>query len=1079
MTALCDRPRICYNYPCAVVVNRKGGPQPVKPDSNLGSDRGLTSNRSERRLLTALCYDLVGSTELLRRSDVEDFHELISAFQKDAKRAITSRGGSVLVEMGDGGVALFPLEIDAKDAASLAIYAGLEIIDACKRVGRERGHAEMHVRVGIATSMALVQGSQDTPSSDRVTALALAMATRLQSMAEPDTVLVSQQTRTLARRSHAFSRQGLRQLKGFVDSESVWRAFNRRRDVDRFLAFGRLNVPFVGRAAELRALRESWDDAVAGNGGVVLIEGEAGIGKSRLLREFRRQTRRQRKSVLLFQCLPGGSNSTLHPLLQNLPNINGEHGRRLSTLSVAELFERHGVNDPEVVNVFSFLLGAEDANTVTLRDAATDVLQERVNHAVRRSVELVCATSPVILAVEDIHWIDPTSQQLLMEIARLVHKYPLLLIVTTRPKVTSEWLQVGNPKHISIHRLDPNETRIAVTEMWPNSKSSARPELLDLINRITGGVPLFIEEICQWMAENPSYGEDQLAKAISPNGASILQSILDARLEPLGPARDVARAASVAGIRFNLALLRELLPEFGEELLLGVLDQLSEAGILAPTKSLGAGTFTFRHALIQETIYNALLRKARQTFHQRIYAALSGNRDLAAWIGTATLAGHAEQAGLLEEAVSQFTAAGKESSARSAMTEARSLLEHALDACERITDPDRRDTLRLSGLAALGPVLTSAEGSGSPRAQKLYEDGIEIARRRPAAERASLFPIYWGWWFTGADVDNKRAQAIFDELKDVEDPEVQLQLRHCIWAIDFYLGRHESCIAAVNAGVPLYGTGHGRENVTLFGGHDAKVCGLSHRGLSEWLTGHPTSAMRSVVDARHWALETGHIVSIAHAYHNQAMLNCYRRDFPALRSVIADFRQLTEKHSLRSLAATFAIFEGWCEGSAGNYERGQDMIKRGLAVHAELQTPEDYPVYCGMLAELMTHTGDLADGLELLSEAEIQAERSGHRYWLAELHHRRARLLLELGSKDAAVAEALGKSLEIAAEQNAVPLLLGAYDTLVSLKVSDEIEALHRQRVEVARSKLESGIDLIVNPEPVPRRRSAAGGASR
>ncbi len=314
-------------------------------------------------------------------------------------------------------------------------------------------------------------------------------------------------------------------------------------------------------------------------------------------------------------------------------------------------------------------------------------------------------------------------------------------------------------------------------------------------------------------------------------------------------------------------------------------------------------------------------------------------------------------------------------------------------------------------------------------------------------------------------------------MKDVEDSEVQLQIRHCIWAVDFYLGRHESCLAATDAGLPLYDPGRGREGLTLYGGHDAKVCGLSHRGLSLWFVGRPASAIRAVAEAKEWAKRTGHAGSIAHAYYNEVMLQCYRRDFDALRSVLVDMRRLTEEHRLRSLAAATEIFEGWAEGNAGRLDQGKEMIKRGLAVHAELQTPEDYPVYCGMLAELLALTGDFAAGLELLSAAEGEAEKAGHRYWLAALHHRRARLLYEEGAGDETVCEALVKSLDIASGQNAVPLLLDAYDTLLHLNLSPDIESRYRGRAERAREMLEPGAPLVVHPEEPLRIRSAVHSA--
>ena len=280
--------------------------------------------------------------------------------------------------MGDGGVALFPIDMDSKDAASLAIGAGLEIVQACTLVGREMNRSNVHVRVGVATSIGLVRQRPEAPSPDNVTAIALALATRLQALAESDTVLVSQQTRALARRSHAFSFLGAKKLKGIAEPERIWRALSHRLDVGRFYAFGRLAIPTVGRAYELQAIADCWRAAARGSGNVVLIEGEAGIGKSRLLHEIRRMTRRERSRMLLFQCWPVGSYSTLHPLRQSLPGAEGKAGGKPKSSDVANLFRRHGVDDREVIDVFSYLLGVEGVPSYLLEASALE-LEERTS----------------------------------------------------------------------------------------------------------------------------------------------------------------------------------------------------------------------------------------------------------------------------------------------------------------------------------------------------------------------------------------------------------------------------------------------------------------------------------------------------------------------------------------------------------------------------------------------------------------------------------------------------------------------------------------------------------------------------
>ncbi|RUU48453.1 adenylate/guanylate cyclase domain-containing protein, partial [Mesorhizobium sp. M6A.T.Ca.TU.002.02.2.1] len=766
-------------------------------------DGSVSDVRSERRVMTALCYDLVGSTDLLAVLDIEDYEELMSAFRRAARQAISSCSGVVDSEAGDGGVALFPAEMEAKDAASQAIRAGLEIIEACKRVGLEKDHTDLHVRVGIATSMTLVHGDGGDPAHASVTGPALAMATRLQAMAQPDAILVSDETRNLARRSHVFSFRGIHVIKGFAEPERIWRAISHKRDVDRFFAFGRLNNTFIGRGDELATIAACWHDAVAGKGGAILVQGEAGIGKSRLLYEVRKRTRFQRAKLLLFQCQPGGSHSALYPLLQNVrSDLAGKEGR-LETSDVAQVFANQSVHDDEVVDIFSFLLGAEGSNP-GLKEADLKVIREKAAWAVRRSIEAICEHGPLILVVEDIHWIDLTSRQLLAELALFIHRVPVLLIMTARP---GTYLGFRDLPHITLKPLDREETRQAIMAMRPEIGSAAHSELISMVEEVTGGVPLFIEEICQWIAENAASITDRLAPAGSSSRISVFEGILQARLEALGPAKDVARAAAVAGNRFNLELLQKLLPEYSDETIGNALDTLIEAGFLIRVRPSGEPDYGFRHALIRETIYNALLRRRRQALHQSLFSAVGRDRNLAPWLGTAELADHAERAGLIEEAIDQFIAAGRESYVRSAMAEARQILDHAMTLCQRVRGPDKQDVLRLAAMMPLGPILTATEGPNSLPARKLYEDGVEIARRRPLAERAKWFPIYWGWWFTGPTIDGERARAVLTDLRDVDDPEVQFQARHCVWAIEFNLGHHKNCIAAVDEGLALYGTG--------------------------------------------------------------------------------------------------------------------------------------------------------------------------------------------------------------------------------------------------------------------------------
>ena len=1021
---------------------------------------------STRRVLTALNYDLVGSTRLLNALDIEDYKDLITDFQNEVHRAVTALSGRMQDIEGDGGMATFPVDIDARDAASLAIQAGFEIIAGCRRVGVRRRRADLHVRVGIATSLSLVQDAARLSGAPKVTGAALAMATRLQTLAMPDTVMVSEETRSLARRAYRFQSQGARTMAGFSAAEEIWRAIGHRRQIDRYFAFGRLNAKLINRVDELDELRRSWNLAVQGMGQAILIEGEAGIGKSRLVHKVRAFMRGQRSRRILVQCHPSGTRTTLHPILQALPRDEEGGGRVTSLPDVKRLFRENGIYDEEAIDVLGYLLGAEEAGA-GLKDAGLEAIREKADRAAVRCIEALCSEGPLLLLIEDIHWIDPTSLQLLKAALVAIETLPVLVVMTSRPTAERARLTLPHTRLMPLQPLASKDARNVIIAKFPKHAEAGGEALLELVEQVSGGVPLYIEEICQWAGENLQLAREALGKSQSPNRLSAFEAVVTARLAQLGPAAQVARAAAVAGFRFDAELLQKTLPDRTLADVAAGLQLLAGQGFVIEVSLSEPGLFGFRHALIRETIYKSLLRAERQGFHRSLYRAVDENRGLAPWIDLAGLADHAENAGLFPEAIECLLTVGAQNAQRSAMTEARQLLEHALALSNDISERAERETFMLRSMASLGPVLTTSEGPGSEPAQKLYETGIELARRRPAQERARWFPIYWGWWFTGADVNGERAHALLREMKDVESAEVQLQTRHCVWAIDFYLGHHGTCITCVDEALPLY-EGHAElRNPAQYGGHDTKVCGLVHRGLSMWFKGHAAEAVSSMQLAKAWARETSHIGSMAHALINSAMLAAYRRDLPQLTIDIAELKELTAKNRMPTLLATAQILEGWQQGVSGELTRGLATMNQGLETHRKLQTPEDYPVYCTMLAELLMLNGEAAKAKTLLASLSDEKGDASHLYWKAEVYRRRAQVLALTNASEESVTEELAQSLRLAVEQGAVPLLLQSHETLQSFRAAMPLAARYQDEVDAARRVPDGDVPLFALPERI------------
>ncbi|MFW6077723.1 MAG: ATP-binding protein, partial [Hyphomicrobiales bacterium] len=703
-----------------------------------------------RREATALSYDLVGSTELFNRSDLEDIQDLLADVHHRAEEAVRAQGGLLRDELGDGGLALFQFPAASKDAVSSAIEAGLAIVKGCRTLAADRRRDDLHVRVGIATSQVLADSSQGESTAPRVTGVAPAMAVRLEALAEPDTVVVSDKVRRLARRSHVFTYLGEHRLKGFAESERVWRVLKRKPVIDRFSIYGSLHTPMIGRQSELALAIDLWGKAAAGEGQLLFLQGEAGIGKSRLVHELLRRTRAERTRMLRFQCSPWGTRSMLHPLVNSLVNLDpgtAERGGQLTFDTVRALLAREDIVQPDVVETVSFLVGAGGPAAEALAGAGPDRLRDRLLAVMRHCLQHWAEAGPFIIVVEDVHWIDPTSQDLLEELGRAIGSHPVLLVMTSRSAPPPAWRDLDNLVCNVLPRLDEAEARRTMEAMWRTESPDETPaEASDLIYQVTGGVPLFIEELCQWLIESAEAGHHPWQEALSRVRSASLESILSARLAALEPANDVAMAAAVLGRRFDTALLAAILPKLEPAALEGHLDRLADAGLLVRDRFLGDRAFSFRHGLIQETLYGMLLRRSRQVFHSRVMAAIRRSPDLGQSLAPPVRAWHAERAGMIEDAAELYISAGKESFALSAMTEARQLVEHALDLIGQVGNTARREVLQLRAIAALGPVLTSIEGKKSAQACRLYDEAIEIARHRPAEEQAGWFPIYWGWW---------------------------------------------------------------------------------------------------------------------------------------------------------------------------------------------------------------------------------------------------------------------------------------------------------------------------------------------
>lgn len=974
----------------------------VEPVSEVHpSQKVVGAIAGERRQVTAVFYDIVGSTQLLQKLDPEDFAFLQRRLHSQAATIIRDNGGYFGNLQGDGGSAYFGLPVSSEDAAECAVSSAFELISQCQVLSRETDlGAALQIRVGIATGTVIVSDVEDQslPARKEIIGIAPNLAARIQSEAEPNSVIVSDATYRLTRGAFEFQSIGTRQLKGFADAVALWKPTARRLQRDRFSSSHGTLTPLVGRADELDLCRRKWTEARDGRGQVLVMAGEAGIGKSRLAAELNQEVSRSGYGSQVFQCLPRGNSRPLHPFIDALrreirrdtlgpPGLEPKELRAFLQASGAKVSE-------DAINAAAFLSGGSNAQDADQRASGLSV-DEASSQAIDSIVEILIAWSsgkPLLIIIEDLHWADTFTRAMIAELPARIAKEPILAVLTTRqPADLADLFDNPDVPTIVLSGLGAQETPQLLEALWIGAPP---PGLASFIHDRSEGVPLFAEELAGLFKERFGDGGSNPKdwnRALQESGVVSLKDILSARLSDLGKARRVAQVASVIGREFKADLLLRLLEEETTELSLNdALTQLRRSGIIRRHGDNNDAVYRFRHVLLQEAAYESLLKSDRRELHRRvaelvIQGTVSAPPDeVVAW--------HCGQAGRPLEAAFYAMRAAEACAVRSAPREAEQLLALTEGYIAECGADAEVDEIALQLLAMRGPIAIAVSGKGSPEARAIYEEGVAICRQREVKDRERWFPLYWGWWYTSPDRTTKRirSQVLINDLDQANDPEIRLQTLHCAWAANFHAGQHHLCMNCIDKGLKLYDPDRGRVSRIRYGGHDAKVCGLGERAQLLWLTGDADGANEGIRQALEWAESIDHLGSLCHALDNAILLSTYQRDVPKTLELARRLRDLADVHDFPEVRAKSRIFAGWALALQGSLAEGLREFEAGLQTQQAIGTDEDAPVYSSLWAELLVRMGRSEPARLVLSGAIEEAEATGNMVWLPELYRLRA-----------------------------------------------------------------------------------------
>ena len=701
---------------------------PKAPSAELATTSAAPSvpaeDRAERRQVTVMFSDLVGSTALSGRMDPEDLREVISGYQKCVAETVRRFGGFVAKYMGDGVLVYFGYPQAHEDDAERAVRAGLELIQA---VGRLKSTAPLQTRVGVATGLVVVGdliGSGEAQERG-IVGETPNLAARLQGIAEPNTVVIAESTRKLLGNLFELEDLGAKDLKGIAGPLRAWAALRTSSAEGRFEALHASGLTeLVGREEELELLLRRWSKAKTGEGQVVLLSGEAGIGKSRLTAALLEHLATEPHVRLRYFCSPQHTDSALYPIIGQMERAAGfvHDDSPQAKLDKLDTVLTQTSTSTQDAALFAAMLSLPNDGRYPTLDLTPEQRRQRTLEALVSQTEALARQNPLLMIFEDAHWTDPTSLELFGRVVDRVRSLRVLLIVTFRPDFDPPW--VGRPyvTFLALNRLGEREI-LAMIEGVIGNKALPANIRQDIIER-TDGIPLFVEEMTKAVLEAESQDAvEHLAGAVPSSTLAVpasLQASLMARLDRLGPAKEVAQIGAAIGREFSHSLLAAVARK-PETDINSALDRLFHAGLLFRQGVPPHTTYLFKHALVQDAAYGTLLREPRRALHARIAETLESQFAEIAENQPELLARHCTEAGLTEKAAGLWGKAGQRSLERSALVEAAAQFTRALDQIATLpaTPLLRRQQIKLQ--VALITPLIHVKGYAAPETRAAAE----------------------------------------------------------------------------------------------------------------------------------------------------------------------------------------------------------------------------------------------------------------------------------------------------------------------------------------------------------------------
>jgi predicted ATPase/class 3 adenylate cyclase len=980
---------------------------------------------AERRQLSVLFCDMVGSTQLSQQLDPEDLREVVRGYQDAVSGSISRYHGHIAKFLGDGVLAYFGWPHAREDQAERAVRAALDAVGAVQELQFEHG-LTIEARAGIATGTVVIGDLVGDTAMDAEAIIGATpnLAARLQGEAQPGQVIIDPTTRRLIAEAFELGDLGDCSLKGFDVGIRAWRVLGEVVADSRFDVAHRHGAnPLFGREAELQLLSDRLNVTKDGEGQVVYLSGEAGIGKSRLLRAMRDKARAGSFVELGFQCSPHRGSSAFYPVVQYLERVAGfskEDGGRVRREKLEAYWSGAHPQPKLTFGLIATLLDLPLDDMCGLGDLTPQQIRDRTIEALGNHVHHLSSEQPVLLLFEDAHWVDPSTETLLGELVRRCQADATFIIITHRPEYAPPWPRYSNVTSIELNRLGRQQgLQIVQTLAGSDLPGSVAREIV----KKAEGIPLYIEEIAKAVLEARSANTSGNLDALIP---ATLQASLNERLDRLGEAKQLAQTAAVIGREFGHGLLANVC---AEKDIAAKIERLVDSELVYRVQTEPEPTYMFKHALVQNVAYDSLLRADRRTTHARLADILETKYPEIAAQQPEIIAHHCSEAGLQAKAIDYWERAGRSAVTRSAHAEAITNLRAALKLLTGKSECDGSRERELSIYAALGSSLMASKGYASEEVGEAYKHAFELSKSMVGSPE--VFPAISGLWnYYSVVGDFDAALPLANQLLKVAETEKEA-LAHAaacraLGTTYHRIGKPQVARAHFETGAEFYDF---RQHAKLAAAYGTDVLSniMFNLAWCLWETGKPDSAERTMNDAKAHVQMVQHPFTTTWFYGYAAILHKFRLEPNIAMQLSAQCLEGAREQQLAQLMGLGNILHGWSRSMLGDLDDGALQLRDGIDAWCATGAQQMVPQWRCFLAECCLHACDPEAGLREIDQAIENIERTGQKSFESEAYRLKGELLLARSSRDEkGVEDAFETAIALAKRQEAMAYELRA-----------------------------------------------------